>query len=287
MSNLEREVESYVGEPRVPCTGNGGNGCKLLEHRTSVNQILLEAGLEIREDDRHPGGLRMAVTHISVCNSPVWDEPRAWLNNQSLKLARNLIFHHCCFTAIETYSTVPWPYWMRQALRRSCALKSFTVHLVLRVDAHQNDHQDIFRLLYSLKSPVELVFEMAPSTLHTTRVPIRGKIPEKTLRHMTTLRAENLIITPPNARAFLCVLLDNHTITDLGVHACVFRRLPRDSGALFALYLTRRRAALKKLTLADFHCCGDQALWMRLIPALSEMTALEELDVHVSLELEI
>ncbi|KAH6943039.1 hypothetical protein HPB50_014217 [Hyalomma asiaticum] len=287
MATLKAEVQSYCAERRIQCTGNGSNGCQLLEHLTAMNELLLETGLQIEEDSSHPGGVRMAVSRTLICNNPMWDKPRAWLKNSSLKLAETLILDHCCFTAMETYSTMPWPYSMRRALAHCRGLKSFTVHMVQRVDGHGRDHLDIFRLLHSLKTTVKLVFKSAYTVLHSSTAPIEGSIPQSTLEHVTTLRAEHLILTPPHARELLRVLLNNHTITDLGVHACVFARGPGDCAALFRDYLSKRRAQLRKLTLADHLRCGDQALWTQMAHVISKVSTLEELDVFLNMENEI
>ncbi|KAH6924239.1 hypothetical protein HPB50_014139 [Hyalomma asiaticum] len=109
MAILEAEVQSYCAERRMQCTGNGSNGCQLLEHLTAVNELLLETGLQIEQDSSQPDGERMAVTRTLICQNTMWDKPRARLNNSSLKLAQTLILDHRSFTAIETYSTMPCP----------------------------------------------------------------------------------------------------------------------------------------------------------------------------------
>ncbi|KAH6943072.1 hypothetical protein HPB50_015354 [Hyalomma asiaticum] len=288
MAGLERLVAGWCSEQRVPCNTSEDNKCTLLVHRTDINRILLEAGLEIREDHRHAGGVRMAVTRIPVCNSPVWDKPGAWLKNASLKLVSSLIFQHSCFTTIEMYHNFPWSHEMRQGLSRQKALKSFTVHLVLRGGEDRDDPYDKFDILSYLPSPaVELVFESARSAFQVSAAPICGLIAEEILMYVTTLRAENLRLNVRDAHAFLSALMDNDSVTDLGVHACVYAGDPIDAGGMFTSYLNERRGALRKITLTDSVSCGDEVLWMKMIPVLSEMTELEELDVNVSMDLKI
>ncbi|KAH6941353.1 hypothetical protein HPB50_016910 [Hyalomma asiaticum] len=95
------------------------------------------------------------------------------------------------------------------------------------------DHLDIFRLLYSLKTAVKLVFKSAYTVLHSSRAPIQGSIPQNALEHVTTLRAEHLILTPPHARELLRVLLNNHTLHSFPVGRAA-NRSERQHGVLEA-----------------------------------------------------
>ncbi|KAH6943304.1 hypothetical protein HPB50_019168 [Hyalomma asiaticum] len=101
--------------------------------------------------------------------------------------------NHSCFTTIEMYHNFPWSHEMRQGLSRQKALKSFTVHLVLRGGEDRDDPYDKFDILSYLPSPaVELVFEWARSAFQVSAAPICGQIAEEILMYVTTLRAENL-----------------------------------------------------------------------------------------------
>ncbi|KAH6943117.1 hypothetical protein HPB50_016021 [Hyalomma asiaticum] len=126
MDRLQHQGQYNSAHLYVPCTRSADKCCQLLEHRDAINQVLLGAGLEIREDHKHPGCVRMALSRSTACND-LWWTLDFWHNNSSMILVRDLLVEHRCITALETYSHIPCPLAVQQALRRSPALKTLTV----------------------------------------------------------------------------------------------------------------------------------------------------------------
>ncbi|KAH7986631.1 hypothetical protein HPB51_026634 [Rhipicephalus microplus] len=281
MSSLEHR--DCPTELRVSCTKNGDVRCRLLEHRVAINTVLLRAGLEIMEDHKQAGGVRLAVNESLVYSDPAWNTSEPWLYNPALEYAHDLMADHCCFTAMEVYSDAPCPPRVIQALRRSRTLKRLAIFLS---GDDKKCPADMFALVYSITSLEELVFLHArgPKILHFMT---NGPLAETILKHMKVLDIRYVLVSPKKARAFLGALMRNHTVTDLAVNETVFGAGPKDPGRLFTLYVARRDAVLKKLTLFENAVCEDRVLWRRLTKALSQATALTELNVDVRLDLSI
>ncbi|KAL3238754.1 hypothetical protein MRX96_021787 [Rhipicephalus microplus] len=268
MSSLEHR--DCPAELRVSCTKNGDVRCRLLEHRVAINTVLLRAGLEIMEDHKEAGGVRLAVNESLVYSDPAWNTSEPWLYNPALEYAHDLMADHCCFTAMEVYSDAPCPPRVIQALRRSRTLKRLAIFLS---GDDKKCPADMFALVYSITSLEELVFSHArgPKILHFMT---NGPLAETILKHMKVLDIRYVLVSPKVARSFLWALMRNHTVTDLAVNGTVFGAGPKDPGRLFTLYVARRDAVLRKLTLFENDVCEDRALWTRLTKALSQATTL-------------
>ncbi|KAL1475325.1 hypothetical protein MTO96_037375 [Rhipicephalus appendiculatus] len=277
----------------VPCTKSGDVSCQLLEHRTAINKVLLDIGLEIREDHRQLGGVRMAVSPTPLCSRFFGWEPQQWLETSSMNLAHDMIASHRCFTALEVYATTPWPKRVRRALKRRSAVKTLTVYLVVsriyftdRRGYNAKFHEGVFALVSSLTSLKELAFKSAWYPLYNFVAPACGQLLGQSLRHMTKLDACNVLLGPKNVIAFFWALTDNRSVTDFAVNWGVLRNGLTGPAQLGSLYLPRRLAALKKFTLTGCQDCADLALWRRLTTTFAEMAKLEELYVKMFIEVE-
>ncbi|XP_054923765.1 uncharacterized protein [Dermacentor andersoni] len=279
-------------EPRnlcVPCTKTTDERCQLLQHREAINEVLLGAGLELCEDVRQVGGARLAVNQHSACNYPLWAEPDDPVRSSAFKLANDLLTCHSrCFTTLEIYSTVCCTRQALDALSKSAALKSLTVCLV--DDDSREDHNQlpVFGVVHSLPSLEELVFKTEGDPLYSTVKFGHGHLLGRALRNLTTLDVRALEMSTCNALQLLRALIANHTVADLAVGGCVYKAgFNGTPGEVFARYLNTSAATLKKLTLSDGPICDDLVLWKTLIPALCEMTTLEELNLDLSIGYEI
>ncbi|KAL3238749.1 hypothetical protein MRX96_021783 [Rhipicephalus microplus] len=116
---------------------------------------------------------------------------------------------------------------------------------------------------------------------------IDGPILGKMLKNLKVLDIRYVLVSPKKARALLGALMSNHSVTDLAVNGTVFGAGPKDPGRLFTLYVARRDAVLRKLTLFENAVCEDRALWTRLTKALSQATTLTELNVNLKMRLSI
>ncbi|KAL1475328.1 hypothetical protein MTO96_037378 [Rhipicephalus appendiculatus] len=275
---LNININFAPGELRVPCTKNGDVRCRLLEHRVAINTVLLRAGLEIMEDHRQAGGVRLAVNESVVYSDPVWATPEPWLNHPALEFAHDIIADHCCLTALEMYLDAPCPPRVVQALRRSRTLKRLAVFLSGDDDTPPTD---MFALIHSITSLEELIFKPADNTRRHGHILNDGPLGKNVLKHLKVLDVRYVLVSPEKVRALLWALIRNHTVTELAVNKSVFAAGPRDPGRLFALYVARRRAVLKKLTL--YRDCRDRGLWARLTKALSKATTLTELSLDMTI----
>ncbi|KAH8037585.1 hypothetical protein HPB51_015019 [Rhipicephalus microplus] len=279
MSSLDHPYQRWPAELRVSCTQNGDVRCRLLEHRVAINTVLLRAGLEIMEDHKEAGGVRLAVNDSLVYSDPAWNTSVHWLENPALEYVQDLMADHCCFTAMEVYANAPCPPRVVQALRRSRTLKRLAIYF----SDKKKCPADMIALVNSIPSLVELEFKNVYRSFILDKGPLMEEIPQQ-LKVLDTGRVR---MTLEEARAFLWALMRNHTVTDLAVNESVFGAGRRDRGRLFALFVARRDAVLRKLTLFENDFCEDPALWTRLTKALSKATTLTELNVNVKIDLSI
>ncbi|XP_075724528.1 uncharacterized protein LOC142767188 [Rhipicephalus microplus] len=279
MSSLEHPYQRWPAELRVSCTKNGDVRCRLLEHRVAINTVLLRAGLEIIEDHKEAGGVRLAVNDSLVYSDPAWNTSVHWLENPALEYVQDLMADHCCFTAMEVYANAPCPPRVVQALRRSRTLKRLAIYF----SDKKKCPADMIALVNSIPSLVELEFKNVYRSFILDKGPLMEEIPQQ-LKVLDTGRVR---MTLEEARAFLWALMRNHTVTDLAVNESVFGAGRRDRGRLFALFVARRDAVLRKLTLFENDFCEDRALWTRLTKALSKATTLTELNVDMKMDLSI
>ncbi|KAL1475324.1 hypothetical protein MTO96_037374 [Rhipicephalus appendiculatus] len=286
MALLQHQADPNPNELHVPCTKSGDVSCQLLEHRATINKVLLDIGLEIGEDHRQVGGVRMAASPTPACNSFFSLEPNQWLELPSMNLAHDLIASHRCFTSLEMYSTTPWPKRVRRAIKRGSAVKCLTVYVVLRHGGAKL-HEGIFTLVSSLTSLEELAFKEACAPHHGLYNSVRGQLLGQSVKHLMTLDVGRVLLGPKNAVAFLWALTDNPCVTDFTVNWRTLRAGLTGPGKLGSLYLPRRLAILRKLRLTDSEVCRDRVLWLRLTKAFAEMAKLEELYVNIRMEFEI
>ncbi|XP_054923613.1 uncharacterized protein [Dermacentor andersoni] len=272
----------------VPCTMGSGVRCLLLEHEDAINKVLLGAGLELCEDTRHAGGARLALTQISTCNYPLWDQPHDAVKSAAFMLAKDLLACHRCFTSLEVYASACCTRHVREALGNCPTLKSLTVYFPHRNPLRDNNHVDVGKLIDSLASLEELVFKTESHLPYPTVEILDGQLLARALIDLTTLDVKVLKLNPEYVPQFVWALIGNSTIADLAVGGCVYKAgLHGAPGQLFAYYLNKRAPTLKKLTLSDDCVCDNRVLWQTLITALCRATPLEELTLEVSIGCEI
>ncbi|XP_070379098.1 uncharacterized protein [Dermacentor albipictus] len=266
----------------LPIPWNNGPGitCYLQRHREAINRVLLGAGLEVCEDIGEIGCTRLAVIQNSTYSFPQWANPDDPVRNAAFGLANHLLTHYpYCFNAVEVYSTDYCTDQARHALSGNPGLKSLTLYL-LNDNSLARDKL-IRKLIKALPSLEELIFKAKCYPLPRVDVIIDDLVSRR-FGLLATLDVAGVRLSPPFVTRFVFALLGNCTITNLGVGGCVYRAGPPSKpGQLFACYLTKRTATLKKLTLRGDYVCQDRVLWGRLTAALSSATTLEELTVDV------
>ncbi|KAH7950194.1 hypothetical protein HPB49_020730 [Dermacentor silvarum] len=282
-------IRERIMEPSylwVPCTKTSDVSCILLHHREAINQVLLGAGLELREDVRCAGGTRLAVTQIAAYllsaqqNNPV--------KSAGFNLANDLLMSHHCVTALEVYCAACCTYQARAVLTRNPALKSLTVHVPNPNTCQDGIPTAVFTLIESLLYLEELVFKTESATLYSPVKCDNDALLAEAGRHLTTLDVRCLDMSAKYAHQFVCALIDSTTVAELAVGGCVYRAGPQAKpGKLFGDYLIRSASILKKLTLSDGPACDNRLLWKRLAAVLCKMTALQDLTLEVSIGYEI
>lgn len=272
----------------LPIPGNNGRDitCYLQRHREAINRVLLGAGLEVREDIGEIGCTRLAVIQNSTCNFPLRANPDDAVRNEAFSLANYLLTHYpYCFNALEVYSTDYCTDQARDALSVSPGLKSLTLYSLH--GKFRASKKRISKLIESMPSLEELIFKAKCYPLPRVGSVIE-RLVSRRFGQLATLDVAGLRLSPKYVTRFVFALLANCTITNLAVGGCVYRAgPPSEPGQLFASYLTKRTATLKKLTLRGHYVCRDRALWMTLTAALSRATTLEELTVDVYIGSEI
>ncbi|KAH7950195.1 hypothetical protein HPB49_020731 [Dermacentor silvarum] len=282
-------IRERIMEPSylwVPCTKTSDVSCILLHHREAINQVLLGAGLELREDVRCAGGTRLAVTQIAAYllsaqqNNPV--------KSAGFNLANDLLMSHHCVTALEVYCAACCTYQARAVLTRNPALKSLTVHVPNPNTCQDGIPTAVFTLIESLLYLEELVFKTESATLYSPVKCDNDALLAQAGRHLTTLDVRCLDMSAKYAHQFVCALIDSTTVAELAVGGCVYRAGPQAKpGKLFGDYLIRSASILKKLTLSDGPACDNRPLWKTLVAALCKMTALQDLTLEVPIGYEI
>ncbi|KAL3246903.1 hypothetical protein MRX96_057347 [Rhipicephalus microplus] len=289
MALLRRQAQKYPSELHIACTKSREVRCQLLEHRDAINKMLLDIGLEIQEDHRVNGGVRMAATQTPWCVNVRW-KPETWLQRPSTHFIYDLITNHQCLSALEIYSSIPWPMRVRRALERCSTVKSLTILVEARLTFDEPCPEDGLVLPSCLTSLEELRFKDAvpPHMSYFASRPVKGHLSYHTLGHLTTLDVIAADFDIRLADTFFRALADSRSVTDFAVNWPFLRMGLTSHAELLCLYLPSRLAIMKKLTVTDGDdICNDQDLWLRLTEAFAQKATLEELCVDMKMEAEI
>ncbi|KAL3199654.1 hypothetical protein MRX96_001408 [Rhipicephalus microplus] len=140
----------------MPCTKEGDSDCQLLLYLRRTRELLLGASLELVEDQRRPGGLRLAVVRAPASPWPMpctMDERR---KEAALQYAEYLLSEHRCVTAVEINGSMTQPPSLLAALRYNPNVKSVMVRLALDQADEANAH--VLQVVNQLTHLEELEF---------------------------------------------------------------------------------------------------------------------------------
>ncbi|KAH7956038.1 hypothetical protein HPB52_005760 [Rhipicephalus sanguineus] len=245
------DTGNAVAFPRhlhMPCTKVGDSDCQLLLYLRSTKELLLGASLELVEDQRRPGGLRLAVVQApaSPCPLPC-----------SLDKRRKEVALHYAEHLLSEHSTEQ-PRSLLAALGRNLAVKSVTVRLELDHIYDPNVH--VLEVVNELSHLEELKFASVSCNMQSRcedATHLKGPLMERRMEHLRSLDVSVLTLRSESVRRLVWALIWNHTITELAVPECVFCAFFHDNGELFARYLKKKDATLRKLTLKSLGVFKD------------------------------
>ncbi|KAH7985272.1 hypothetical protein HPB52_024217 [Rhipicephalus sanguineus] len=215
-----RRRNSLPRHLHMPCTKVGDSDCQLLLYLRSTKELLLGASLELVEDQRRPGGLRLAVVQApaSPCPLPCSLDKRR--KEVALHYAEHLLSEHRCITAVEINGSTEQPQSLLAALGRNLAVKSVTVRLA--VDQIDEANVRVLEVVNGLSHLEELKF--APVSCNCAIALRRRHLPgrqlmERRTEHLHSLDVSVLRLSSESVRRLVWALIWNRTITDLAVQS--------------------------------------------------------------------
>ncbi|XP_070379922.1 uncharacterized protein [Dermacentor albipictus] len=263
------EGEFASGElVRLNCTRGQNRVCQLLRHLTAYNEVLWHAGLQLTEDKGDELG------EVSVVIVPTI---RRRLPSQTERVAIfllcRLIAEHRCIVSAELHYTVANAGPLDAVLASSSSLRRLRVSGIVRDEpAIRNPCTDRFR---SLHYAGEFACQHVGGHCGE-RMAIPNCLLTRDGAALTSLDVAATRMSRPTAGKLIDALIDNSTITELAVGACVFSCGPRNRPSeRFVQYLTKKDATLRKLTLSAVYFDTAPG-WPILVQAISAMTTLHE-----------
>lgn len=253
--------------------------CQLSYHLKVCNEALWHVGLELKEDTQGSvGELRL----LSVYGG--WGElpgrnPDVEAERVAVNLLQMFFMSHRCIVDVELNVSLASRRFLLRALEQNRSVKT------LRVQGIHSEHTEasdnVFNMVSAAANIQEIIFsdghcssllKQAVSFLLLEGGDTRLKILDVAALRMSHYKAKQLILG----------LRENHTIEELAVGASVFTCGSVSPSDIFAGYLTRENAKLKKLTLRSRPFYNTRAL-KALVRTLSTLTTLQELTVDLSL----
>ncbi|XP_075558053.1 uncharacterized protein LOC142590086 [Dermacentor variabilis] len=254
---------------RLNCTRGHNRVCQLLRHLTACNEVLWHAGLQLNEDTRDElGDVSVAIVPSIRRRFPSHTERAA------IVLLCRLIGEHRCIVSAELNYSVANTAPLDAVLAASSSLRR------LRVIGIASDRPEIHNpLSHTSWSPHytnEFVFH--PVCAHSyARLTIPNCLLTRDGAVLTSLHVAATRMNQATAGKLIDALIQNSTITELSVGACVFSCGPRNRPSEhFAHYLTKKDATLRKLTLRAVYFDTAPGCQI-LVQAICAMTTLQEL----------
>ncbi|XP_075529130.1 uncharacterized protein LOC142560720 [Dermacentor variabilis] len=268
----------------IPCTKKDGASCSLMKHRHDLNKVLLRACLELREDGRGKsrGDVLIECDEARDCRYAACGSEQVSREARALDLAERLLTEHRCITAIKFRPLLMRRASMLSAINRNRFLTSITICTAI-LSSPQDD--DIF---LEMLNPIP---QRGNGALKVNEFDEEGGVdvamPGRSLGlgmdHLTTLDMSDVHMNDTHACWLIRDLIENKSITELGVSHCVFRYRDEASNALFARYLAKEDCALRKLTLKStiIYRRGLDLCLREIVDALCKMNTLEELNANI------
>ncbi|XP_072145998.1 uncharacterized protein [Dermacentor andersoni] len=254
---------------RLNCTRGQNRVCQLLRHLTACNEVLWHAGLQLTEDKRDELG------EVSVAIVPrIRRRLPSHTERSAIALLCRLIAEHRCIVSAELHYSVANAGPLDAVLASSSSLKRLRViGIVTDEPAIRKACTDRF---WSLHYAAEFACQHV-SGHYGERMTIPNRLLTRDGAALTSLDVAATRMSRPTAGKLIDALIENSTITELAVGACVFSCGPRNRPSeRFVQYLTKKDATLRKLTLRAVYFDTAPG-WPILVQAISSMTTLQEL----------
>ncbi|KAH7970634.1 hypothetical protein HPB49_012781 [Dermacentor silvarum] len=224
-------------EQLPPCTATPESTCQIVDHLSTLNELLFHAELELRELSAPCGQLSL----VSLAEkNPRIPRNSQKIVNQAVGLVHRLLKTHSCVLHVHIHHRV---FAFHEALICD-ALKSNPSTRLLNIDFRgpvvRQDFDDVFG---SLKNLEEL-----ESLSHGVRDDVSSALPTvfRVCTSLTTLKIAELCMTGSTAKPFVAALKGNSALKELSVHGSVICEAGRGE---FAQYL-RDTTSLTTLSVA-------------------------------------
>ncbi|KAH7950286.1 hypothetical protein HPB49_021817 [Dermacentor silvarum] len=250
----------------MPCINECGESCRLLEHRSQLNEVLLGACLELREDSRGKsrGDVLIAVVQSSTCGCVLYGSEEDSRKAKALNLVERLLGQHHCITAIEFNRNLTLRRSLLRSVKRHRSLKSVTVWGKF---FEPEDAASMFETIKSLSQLKNLAFKVYDfEKAYGVDTDMFGSSLDLSMYHLTTLDVADIKMPGVQAGRLVQALIENTSITELTVG-----------------YLSKEDSTLQKLTLKSVNILDSRLLLRELIDAFGKMIKLEELNADIVL----
>ncbi|KAK8767862.1 hypothetical protein V5799_005365 [Amblyomma americanum] len=258
----------------LPCTkSEAAPECQLVRHVAQYNEILWYIGLEIKEENGL-GELGIAVAPGTRLMR-LWEDPRTHCESLAMVLLGNVLAHHRCIVAVELTFFVARNPFLLSILQDKYSVRKLTISDVAHCETK------VLEALEKLVCPLDQndADTWEKDFCFSFRMPLlvfpqpRGSI------SLTALDVADADMSAGCAWRFIHILLQNNTISDLTVGACVFTYGFVCLRPGFVVYLEKHRSPLKKLTVRT-PMASRRAL-ESLVKAIALRTTLEELVIDI------
>ncbi|KAH6943434.1 hypothetical protein HPB50_021666 [Hyalomma asiaticum] len=256
----------------LKCTERQTRVCQLLRHLTKCNDVLWEAGLQLREDPRDEPGCLSVAKVPGVCSTA--DHcPRCVRNEKPALALLELLFRtHSCIVSLEADYRVA----ITSALVEATASSSSLLRLVIfgiEGDAPEGAEQ--------MEDSID---EFAsPYMQHADIIDTAVHLLVKDQARLVSLDLRELEMTSFTAEYVIDALMKNGTVEELAFPADALTSVP-DGGTVerFTRFLRKKETTLRKLIIKGNFLGLDVNGWHTLAHAISEVTTLEDLTLEVN-----
>ncbi|XP_050024181.1 uncharacterized protein [Dermacentor andersoni] len=218
------------------CTATPDSTCQIVDHLSTLNELLFHAELELRELCAPCGLSLVSLAEKNAC-MPLDSEKIA---SQAAALVHRLLKAHSCVLHIHVHPRVFASHGPLICDALKCNPSTRLLNIDFRGSAVKQDLDDVFRSLKHLEEfecLAQGVRDDVSSAL-STAVRVRTSL--------TTLRIAELCMTGSTARPFVAALKGNSTLKQLSMHGSVICEAGRGE---FAQYL-RETTSLTTLSVA-------------------------------------
>ncbi|XP_049517407.1 uncharacterized protein LOC119441603 isoform X2 [Dermacentor silvarum] len=270
------DIADHEGHLHFPCSKDGGDRCRLLEHRRVINTALIDVGLELREDKNDKSGVCIGLVEAITCGCRFFGLQENLGKKKALDLVEYILANHHCLTAIELSGSLSGRPSLLAVLKNHRSLKNLTVWGKIKT----SDEMFVMTVIKGFSQIDKLAFKIydfekdwyMSTRMCSTAFDLR-------MHQLSSLDVGDLIIMPAEADELFQSLMQNKSITDLTVGLLTLCYCDDDCcSPLFVRYLEKHDSTLKKLTLKS-HIFQESGLLLTvLIDTVCRMTSLEELN---------